>query len=73
MLGPVPIGAPPQDPANHCQSLDPTKEPPCTVSVVLLPRQVLPAPLTDVAATEGWSTVTVTGVIADEHGDPGVP
>lgn len=41
ILGPVPAEVPPHDPVNHSQTAPVPSEPPDTVSVLFVPKQVL--------------------------------
>lgn len=52
ILLPVPTGVPPHDPLYHFQDAACPRLPPFTVSVVELPRQIVPVPVIDVAGTE---------------------
>ena len=55
---PVPADVPPQEPVNHSAMAPVPAVPPTTVSVVLLPLQILVAPEILVGATERVFTVT---------------
>lgn len=53
MLGPVPAAVPPHEPVNHSHAAPVPSDPPDTVSVLLVPKQVLLfVMLTDVGAVE---------------------
>jgi len=60
MLLPVPADVPPHEPVNHCVVAPVPMLPPVTVSVVLLPLQMVVVPLAPVGATDKVFTVTVT-------------
>lgn len=53
---PVPADVPPQEPVNHST---PAPEPPETVSVVLVPLQIVVVPVTPVGAVGPAETFTV--------------
>ena len=65
MLLPVPAGLPPHEPVNHSATALVPALPPTTVSVVLLPRQILVAPEILVGATERVLTVMSCEAQAD--------
>lgn len=53
MLGPVPAAVPPHEPVNHSHAAPVPSDPPDTVIVLLVPKQVLLfVMLTDVGAVE---------------------
>ncbi len=56
---PVPIGVPPQEPANHCIIAPVPIVPPTTVKSVPAPRQRVAMPAMPVGATDGEFTVIV--------------
>lgn len=59
MLVPVPAAVPPQEPVNHSQPAPVPSDPPDTVSVLLVPKQVLLFVIViPVGATELLPTVT---------------
>jgi len=60
MASPVPAVVPPHDPVNHCVTAPVPFDPPATVSVVLLPLQMVVVPVAPVGAVENVFTVTVT-------------
>lgn len=57
---PVPTEVPPQELVNHCVIAPVPIKPPLTVSVVLLPLQMVVEPVTPVGSVERVLTVTVT-------------
>ena len=60
MLTPVPAEVPPHDPVNHCHTAPVPRDPPETVSSLLVPLQVLLLVMvTPVGATETVPTLTV--------------
>jgi hypothetical protein len=59
ILDPVPAAVPPQVPLYHFQLAPVPRLPPLTLSVVLLPRQMVVVPVMPVAGTEVSLTVTV--------------
>jgi len=60
MLLPVPAEVPPHEPVNHWVVAPVPMLPPVTVSVVLLPLQIVVVPLAPVGAVDKVFTVTVT-------------
>ena len=60
MASPVPAGTPPHDPVNHSVEAPDPLDPPSTVSVVLLPLQMVVVPVAPVGAVDNVFTVTVT-------------
>lgn len=59
ILLPVPAEAPPHDPLNHCAVAPVPALPPVSVSVVLLPSQIVVVPKIPVGAVDSVFTVTV--------------
>ena len=57
MLLPVPAGVPSQEPVNHSAIAPVPVNPPNTVKVVLLPKQILVVPVILVGATESVLTL----------------
>ena len=57
MASPVPAGVPPHEPVNHSVIAPPPFTPPVTVSVVLLPLQIVVVPVAPVGAVEEELTV----------------
>ena len=60
MASPVPAGVPPHDPVNHSVVAPIPFDPPVTVSVVLLPLQMVVVPVAPVGAVDKVFTITVT-------------
>jgi len=59
ILGPFPAEVPPQEPVNHSQTAPVPSEPPDTVSVLFVPKQVLLLVMfTTVGTVEMVPTVT---------------
>ena len=56
---PVPADVPPHEPVNHWTVAPVPTVPPFTVSVVLLPLQMVVVPVIPVGATDGVLTVIV--------------
>ena len=57
MASPVPAGVPPHDPVNHSVVAPDPFDPPATVSVVLLPLQMVVVPVAPVGAVDEEVTV----------------
>lgn len=60
ILFPVPAEVPPHEPVNHSATAPVPALPPATISVVLLPIQIVVVPVAPVGATESVFTVTTT-------------
>ena len=56
---PVPAAVPPHEPVNHCTVAPVPRVPPATVSVVLLPLQIVVVPVIPVGAIDAEFTVIV--------------